>query len=311
MTDRVFLPDIRLIGEIWRYEITNGAAEQVPIWPSRQLAFNLDRVPFSMDGRAIASACVFCIYHQKPFVLCDKGEGDILHISFRTGAFYRLFGLDGERHAGTIIEAGHNSFPEMVSIGHALDAAPATLEARVAVLDQAFLSLLENAHPDGPGEKFRFIAHVTRGTIAVADAAERLGVSTRTLERDCKRRFGIAPKLLLRLFRLAYLDWRDEEEEGPLQFGKLGADLPYCDQAHFLRDFRDLIGASPSEIYRLDGWRRRRPDLVYHKRGDLAASGSEDDPEIADEYEANARWFPYGEETVRELGLEDWDLPDR
>ncbi len=305
MHNHVCLPDARLIGEILQYEITHNAAEQVPLWPSRQLAFNLDRVPLFMDGKAIVSPCLFCVHLTEQLTMCDKGEGDILHILFRTGALYRLFGLDGELHAGKIVEAGHNSFPEMVSILHALDAAPATLDARIAVLDRAFLALLDKAQPYGLGEKFRFVAHVTRGTITVADAAERLDVSTRSLERECKKRFGLAPKLLLRLFRLAYLDWPDDDD-APLKFSEFGDELPYSDQAHFLRDFRDLVGASPTEMFRMNEWRRRH-EYIWHRRGDPAVSGSRDDPEIEAEYTANERWFPYGAETVKALGLEDWN----
>ncbi len=316
MENCVFLPDERLIEYIYLYETTYNAVDNAPVWPTRILTFNLSGGPIIMDGRAYRGPCLFCISFDPAVVAVEKGEGELVMVSFRTGGLYRLFGLDGIEFGGEIVEAGHNRFPEMANIGMALADAPPDIESRKHILDTMFLELLGDAAPEGLLGKFRFMAHWTKGRISVADAARRLGVSVRTLERDCRRRSGYSPKAMLRRFRLAYLDWSGQDSgagKGRVKFDRFGEDLPYSDQAHFLRDYRDIIGLNPSALYEADHWRRRTGGR-YYSRNDLSVCETVEktyDPltnqALEDEYEANMRWFPYGEETVKELGLEEWD----
>ena len=315
MENHVFLPDKRLIDDIYLYETTYDAVDKVPVWPTRKLTFNLSGGPITLGGRAYHSSCLFCISHDPEMVMVEKGEGDVVMINFRAGGLYRLFGLSGIEFGNQIVEAGHNRFPKIVDIGRALADAP-DLEAKKRVLDEMFLELLEDALPDGLLGKFRFIAYWTKGRISVSDAADRLGVSARTLERDCKLRSGYSPKAILRRFRLAYLDWSNQNsagKAGPIKFDLFGDDLPYSDQAHFLRDYRDLVGLSPTAMYEANHWRRRM-SVCYHSRDDISVCESVgmtyallENQALNAEYEANMRYFPYGKQTVKELGLEDWD----
>ncbi len=316
MQNCIFLPDERLIDHIYLYQTAYNAVDGAPVWPTRILTFNLSGGPIVMDGRAYNSPCLFCISYRPAVVAVEKGEGELVMVSFRTGGLYEMFGLDGIEFGDEIVEAGHNRFPKMANIGLALADSPPDIVSRKSVLDRMFLELLEDALPGGLLGKFRFMAYWTKGRISVADAARRLGVSVRTLERDCRRRSGYGPKAMLRRFRLAYLDWSSQDagaEKGPVKFDRFGGDLPYSDQAHFLRDYRDIVGLNPSALHEADHWRRRM-GACYYSRNDLSVCESiamTYDPlknkALEDEYEANESWFPYGEETVKELGLEDWD----
>lgn len=314
MENHIFLPDRRLIDDLYLYETTYRAVDQAPVHPTRLLTFNLSGGPLILDGRAYHGPCLFCINREPPMVMVEKGEGELVMVRLRTGSFYRLFGLDGEEFGGRIIEAGHNEFPPMANIGRALADSPPDIGSRKRVLDRMFLDLLPEAPPDGLLNKFRFIAYWTRGGTSVAEAARRLGVSVRTLERDCKLRSGYSPKALLRRFRFAYLDWSHQESgasSGPIKFDRFGEDMPYSDQAHFLREYRDLSGLNPTELFEADHW-RRQVSVCYHSRDDVAICEYVEtifdrlkDSALDEEYEANGRYFPYGEDTAKELGLED------
>lgn len=312
MSNDVFLPDRHLIGVIIDYEVTHSAVDRTPFWPSRKLTFNLSGTPIVLDGRGYDSPCLFCISHDPGMVMLEKGEGDVLVITLRNGGFHRLFGLDGVEFGGAVIEAGHNRFPAMANIGRALAAAPLTLEARKDMLDRMFIELLDNAKPEGLLGKFRFIAYHTKGRISVAEAASRLGVSARTLERDCRLRSGQSPKRILCGFRFANLDWSNQAG-GPTRFDRFGDNMPYSDQAHFLREYRTIIGLNPTAMYEANEW-RRRTGYNIHSRDDLSvfnalapANYMFENPSIEAEYEQNASYFPYGPESVRDLGLEDWN----
>jgi AraC-like DNA-binding protein len=81
---------------------------------------------------------------------------------------------------------------------------------------------------------------------AVQAIARRHAVSTRTLQRLFRRHVGVGPKWVLRRHRLQEAaeqlaagerrDWTD-----------LALDLGYFDHAHFIRDFRAVVGRSPAE----------------------------------------------------------------
>jgi AraC-like DNA-binding protein len=74
--------------------------------------------------------------------------------------------------------------------------------------------------------------------------AERVGVSLRTLERGFRHYVGLGPKPLIRRYRLLEAAGRLVQGEDIAQ-AKLAHDLGYADQAHFVRDFRSVIGHSP------------------------------------------------------------------
>jgi AraC-like DNA-binding protein len=83
-------------------------------------------------------------------------------------------------------------------------------------------------------------------TTTVQEIARRHAVSTRTLQRLFRRHVGVGPKWVLRRHRL-------QEAAEQLAAGerndwtRLALDLGYFDHAHFIRDFRAVVGRSPSE----------------------------------------------------------------
>jgi AraC-like DNA-binding protein len=80
----------------------------------------------------------------------------------------------------------------------------------------------------------------------VAAVAERLGVSSRQLERRFKARIGMPPKLFARIRRFQRVFPAIENDAA----GWVGAAVAcgYYDQAHLIRDFRDFAGEPPSAL---------------------------------------------------------------
>lgn len=85
-------------------------------------------------------------------------------------------------------------------------------------------------------------------TIAVGDAARRLGISTRQLERLCRATFGHGPKVVLRRSRFL------ETAQAMRGFGTPSeehlAALHYFDQSHVNREFRHFFGMTPGMFER-------------------------------------------------------------
>ena len=80
---------------------------------------------------------------------------------------------------------------------------------------------------------------------SVEQAARLFGTSPRSLQRLCRTYIGASPKWLIRLYRIKEAAARIEEGDVEC-WVDLALRLGYADQAHFINDFRSLIGRSPA-----------------------------------------------------------------
>ena len=122
-----------------------------------------------------------------------------------------------------------------------------TPDAKIA-LTEAFL----RARMPAPDPEVDLVQAVVVDMLAVdpgssvQEVARRHAVSTRTLQRLFRRHVGVGPKWVLRRYRL-------QEAAEQLAAGersdwtRLALDLGYFDHAHFIRDFRAVVGRSPAE----------------------------------------------------------------
>ncbi|MGB7655054.1 MAG: helix-turn-helix domain-containing protein [Novosphingobium sp.] len=121
-----------------------------------------------------------------------------------------------------------------------------------ARIDAFMLELLARTEPSDEEAKIR-AAHsalISDDTTSVADLAGQLGVSARSLERLSLRAFGFSPKLLLR--RQRFLRSLAQFMLDPSLKWIRTLDYQYVDQAHFVRDFRQFMGMSPSRYGELE-----------------------------------------------------------
>lgn len=112
-----------------------------------------------------------------------------------------------------------------------------------ATLDAILTPLFANEHPyDDIVKRFTELMLVD-GVIEIADAADRLALSSDTLRRVATYAFGMPPKMLLRRARFL------RSFIGLLSSGGMQAydriDSSYHDASHFLRDANDFLGTTP------------------------------------------------------------------
>ena len=74
-------------------------------------------------------------------------------------------------------------------------------------------------------------------------------MSSRALQRLCRRYVGVGPKWLIKRFRLQEAAARLEAGETH-DWAELSHQLGYFDQAHFVNEFTALVGQSPAAYAR-------------------------------------------------------------
>ena len=99
-----------------------------------------------------------------------------------------------------------------------------------------------------------------RGILSVDDLVARYRMNKRTLQRLFAKYVGVSPKWVIQRYRLHEAAERLAAEPSVAQ-SSLAADLGYSDQAHFVRDFKAVVGTSPAAYARRarDARRPRQP----------------------------------------------------
>ena len=119
---------------------------------------------------------------------------------------------------------------------------------RVAALDAFFTEHLLNRALDPRLSKALHEVFARHGDVSIAALARSSGAHTRTLTRLFEHAVGVSPKRFARIVRLqSALRVLPAGESWASVAHRLG----YCDQAHFIREVRELFGSPPREIMRL------------------------------------------------------------
>jgi len=89
---------------------------------------------------------------------------------------------------------------------------------------------------------------LSRGSIRVQKISEQLGWTRKRLVKAFRDEVGIPPKALARVlrFRRALAQFTSQKD-----FSQLAAECGYSDQAHMIRDFKDLSGLTPADLVRV------------------------------------------------------------
>lgn len=114
-------------------------------------------------------------------------------------------------------------------------------------LSNALVSFIENfaVHPISEStKKFIKIASKTKFK-TIKDLVFQSGIGLRTLQRNFKKEVGLSPKEFLRIKRLNAIEQKMSQNVNVFE---IIADFDFADQAHFIKDFKQLRNITPSEI---------------------------------------------------------------
>ncbi len=174
------------------------------------------------------------------------GSGRVSAVKFRPGGFAAFTGARPPRNS--VVPLG----PELgVPPGGLLPAVLAQEDDdhRAAVLD----AMLAPSAPEPPAPYLDLLGLLDRmlgdRSLVRVDQVAALGaLSVRSLQRLFAAYVGLTPKAVLARYRLQDAAAAIDAGEGDL--AGLAASLGWFDQAHFSRDFRSVVGISPSAYLR-------------------------------------------------------------
>jgi AraC-like DNA-binding protein len=196
-----------------------------------------------IDGRATGSF-VAGVW-DRPTVTGHHGEqaGYQLYLDL-TGA-HRLLGVPGSELANRLIPLEDVLGSFAVELNERLADAP-TARERNAIAQRLLAARLSNQATTAPEVEYALERlRATRGAASVENIAEEVGWSRRHLASRFREAVGLPPKALGRLIRVEHAAQR-------VRAGDPLADIAYAagyaDQSHFNRDFRDLVGCTPTQF---------------------------------------------------------------
>ncbi len=121
---------------------------------------------------------------------------------------------------------------------------------RAQITDAFFLRQWQRSSTEHPYlDKALSLIRASGGSLEVEELSRRLYVGRRQLERQFRLYIGLSPKMMLRIerFRSALNMAKTHTARGGLT--EIAHTCGYADQAHFIRECRDLTDAAPSHLF--------------------------------------------------------------
>jgi AraC-like DNA-binding protein len=140
----------------------------------------------------------------------------------------------------SVMDSDADDLARCFSRQRSLDAKIGAIEDRLASLPT--VTKVQRAIGDLIGRK---------GQLALEDFSAAAGLGARQLRRACLQHAGLPPKQLARILRFRHAVTRLRQGEAGM--AELALDCGYYDQAHMIREFRDLAGITPGHYLRQHG----------------------------------------------------------
>ena len=238
------MPDERLAAYTDVYGHWPVPMKDISTFSPGLIAFNLSGVHLEVNGEVRTEPVIMGISTEPTHIRYSIDGGDLVSLRVRSSAYDLLFDIDPSAQSG-IVAMDPARHPRLAQVHEALKAAPPIVEGWFEALDKVLLDLLPLAKPAGLVGRMIETSIETDGTLGVAEMADRLGCTVRTLERACKRRFGRSPKRLLRGHRLSLTMQREALAEERVE---LMPDFAYADLPHYLNEMRKMTGLNRKQM---------------------------------------------------------------
>ncbi|MDT5099752.1 MAG: hypothetical protein QOC76_3489 [Mycobacterium sp.] len=177
---------------------------------------------------------------ERVFHTTISERGTVVGARFRPGGFTARFARDAGDLTGRIAAVDAELFGAPVQLENAVESAAAGLDDAIAAytgdMDSTFTSLTTLVERIRDDDRLHRVEQV-------------MGLSpwsARTTQRVFRRYVGVPVKWVLCRYRLQQAALEIESHPG-VDFADLAVRLGWYDQAHFINDFRSMLGSTPGE----------------------------------------------------------------
>lgn len=209
-----------------------------------RLAFNLGDAPVVAGVRSATAEAIGAA--SRATLVGLGGEVHGIAVTLRAGSVAAVLGAPAAEIAGTAVpldtlwaRAGDELFARLQESGD---------DARRAALVQDFLERRLARYGDTPipGTQAALRCVALSASQRVGDMAAALGIGERRLQQLFHAEVGLTPRRLRRLVRLHGCLRRLRNDPAPA-WAQLALDCGFYDQAHLVKEFRELCGVTPGD----------------------------------------------------------------
>ena len=237
------LPSAALAGLVEHYWHVRWDLRGLP--PQQQATLPHPNVHLVVE---LGRARIYGVHHGR-FVRELAGLDQVFGIKFKAGGFYPFFREPVAALLNRSLDVTACFGPTGADLSQQVLAA-ASFEA-MCTAAEAFLLRHLPAVDAQVARVSSLLERIARETdiVSVDDVLAISGLNKRGLQRLFQKYVGVGPKWVIQRYRL-------HEAIAQVQAGKttgwaaLALELGYCDQAHFVRDFRQWVGMAPGEYER-------------------------------------------------------------
>ncbi|MCF2857793.1 helix-turn-helix transcriptional regulator [Pseudoalteromonas sp. SMS1] len=188
--------------------------------------------------------CAFLGPVSKVYDYAMHGKNGIIGVKFKLGALAPVLPNPIEHYIDTTTSLPSFLHCDLVSLSQTLSQTDND-KARVYTLEQALEPLCSYVQVHHVQQLTALVEHIKNNDdiYTVEDLALKSGISKRTLQRQFKKYIGLSPKYLIRKYRLHNALALIEQQ--PNDIHHLVSKLDYADQAHLIKDFKNILGMTP------------------------------------------------------------------
>ena len=193
-------------------------------------------------------------HYTKSFQVYSKGKFSILYTIFQPHGAAAFFGTSQQQFT--------NACVPLTDLGVDVPVAQVMEDLffardysqRVRIMETMLAGLLRkrtNESPDRFGQVACWIMG-QGGNVSVQKIADECGMSKRTLERRFIEILGVSPKQYTKIVRFRSVLQMLQTQPLPPDWHDLLHRTHYYDQSHFIHDFQDFTGKSPSAFFQME-----------------------------------------------------------
>ncbi|GAB3173479.1 helix-turn-helix transcriptional regulator [Telluribacter humicola] len=183
----------------------------------------------------------------KSYRLQLSGQIGIVGVVMKPSAIHTLFGIPMYEMSDERIAMEDVLGKEALYL-HEQILEAGTAAGRIQTIEQFLLRKL--SQPKGAFDRTDYVANLImekRGVLPIRDLMDELYVCQRQFQRHFLKKVGVSPKYYARISRISKLCALMAQKQWKIQdWHELIATYGYYDQSHFIKEFTEFTGKSPS-----------------------------------------------------------------